>query len=213
MARNRSETSCRCGQPLDEEGQEREALMTPSEYSECAQLLGPLSFDLYLFRKIVCPLCKATYAGWYEATPAALLEWDKPWRLTDSSYYSSFNDEPWEGDKPRHPDPAAYVLSLERECAIQVNQIRDMEAELEEKDRRSECVADLALRRIRELETALAKEETGEVLLALMAANRKLEHRVTLTDDGGEDRVAVLTERITELEEQLAEILADVKDE
>lgn len=49
--------------------------------------------DWYRWRRLTCPFCLASYAGWYAAWPCPTTE---PWKyvLTDTSFWSSFNDEP-----------------------------------------------------------------------------------------------------------------------
>lgn len=53
----------------------------------------------YRWRKVVCPFCCVAYAGWYRAEPRS--KDDGPWfyELYDTSYWSSFNDEPGEEEK------------------------------------------------------------------------------------------------------------------
>lgn len=130
MSRNRSETSCECGFALDESRRSRAELMTETQYF--AVLGMPTSHPYFnnggygwggergretLFRKIECPLCGATYAGWYTARWCVPSDGDRNWSLFDSCYFLAFNDEPCDEDRPKVTDVRAAIArwrALER---------------------------------------------------------------------------------------------------
>jgi hypothetical protein len=127
MSSNRCDTTCDCGLCFarrPEIGRRVEAdLFTGDEYRRRAGLEHmPYAVEgapgrRTLFGKVVCPLCKTEYLGYF--CPPDLPEFYGPaWQIYDTSYWSSFNDEPGEADKRHWRDPveALRILneSLER---------------------------------------------------------------------------------------------------
>jgi hypothetical protein len=120
MSRNRCRTVCECG--LDFSVWHGIALRPSSELFDGTEYLRRIEWlncpyavhgyhDGTLFGKVVCPLCRTEYLGWF-APPRGSSE-GPYWRIYDTSYWSSFNDEPGKEDKRNWRDPVKALKALD----------------------------------------------------------------------------------------------------
>lgn len=119
MSRNRCETTCPCGLDLacrpEVARRPRSELFDGGEYKRRAGL-ETLVYEVVgwhkkgtLFAKVVCPLCRREFLGYFH--PPDVPQYDGPeWKLYDTSYWSTYNDEPGPEDVRNLRDPAE-VLS------------------------------------------------------------------------------------------------------
>lgn len=117
MSRNRGETTCECGLPLDDRSRQVGELISSIEYNGISEMKkvyednGAYGWSgLHdgkpretRFRRIECPLCGATMAGWYAFETDRWPGDVRPpgWYLHDSSFWLAFNDEPYPEDAPK----------------------------------------------------------------------------------------------------------------
>jgi hypothetical protein len=124
MSRNRCRTTCDCG--LDFSYRPEIGERPPSALIEGPEYLRQIGWEdcpyntdgwhekgATLFAKVICPLCLTEFVGWF--CPPDMPQWDGPeWRIYDTSYWSSYNDEPDEEDKRNRRDPAEVLASLKK---------------------------------------------------------------------------------------------------
>lgn len=100
MSINRCDTTC-CDTPLDDEWDRPESdLLTFEAYQAMPgvrQRDGSWAGDTR-FRCDLCEVCGCIYVVWYRRSHV-----DSDWTPCDSSYWHSFNDEPWPEDGTPRP--------------------------------------------------------------------------------------------------------------
>ena len=124
MSRNRSTTMCDCGLCLryrPEVGRRSDKdLFGAAEYvlkigkANWSSPIGGYPRVATLFAKVICPLCFTEYVGWF--SPPSFPDLDGPeWELYDTSYWSTYNDEPGEADIRNWRDPKEVLYGKKSE--------------------------------------------------------------------------------------------------
>lgn len=122
MSTNRGTTVCDCGLDFGrrpELGYRKHTdLLAGDDYRKQVGLHARVRVEGYpdratLFGKIVCSLCRTEFVGWFRAPE--LPQYDGPeWRVYDTSYWSSYNDEPGKSDRAHWRDPVEVLKMLEK---------------------------------------------------------------------------------------------------
>ena len=70
----------------------------------------------YRLRKVTCPVCRRVYAGWYVMQPRYVRPYVEPlvYELYDTSYWSTYNDEPGDDDVRDVELPGLLALAAPR---------------------------------------------------------------------------------------------------
>lgn len=127
MSRNRCETTCDCGLKLSyrpELSRRQESTLVDGKaylkaigWESCPYRpagYGPGQY-VTMFGKVVCPICRLEYAGWFAPPNDYEKKYEGPeWRLYDTSFWSTFNDEAGDEDKKNWRDPLE-VLAIIRD--------------------------------------------------------------------------------------------------
>lgn len=125
MSRNRLSTTCDCG--LDFSFREELGKRLPSNLIASQEYLNqinwkacPYSLDgryKTLYGKIICPLCRTEFVGWFRGPDLPKID-GPSWQVYDSSYWSSYNDEPGKEDKENWRDPSEILKKLSSDITM-----------------------------------------------------------------------------------------------
>jgi hypothetical protein len=121
MSRNRCDTTCDCGLDFKRRPELGRAPLTSLvdwesylkliDWADCKFEPGGYSDRGTMFGKIICPICRLEYVGWF--SPPRMPQYDGPdWEIYDTSFWSSYNDESGEEDRKNWRDPVEVLKSL-----------------------------------------------------------------------------------------------------
>jgi hypothetical protein len=122
VSSNRGDAICDCGLDFERRPEvgrrKRSDLFDGQEYQRQTGVHRSYQVTGYqgvttLFGKIVCPLCRTEFVGWFREPE--MPKYDGPeWRVYDTSYWSTYNDEPGKADVAKWRDPVEVLKMLEK---------------------------------------------------------------------------------------------------